>query len=141
MFLQNHLPTGNLVQESSTGGGTGLQISVPSGTGIGWDNQGSQWSMPANWPTVQTIMQTYPLVCTETGEVTYPGASGSQWITDITTWADTYGAGVIFWQINAAGWYDFEHSKEGENVLTKDKEGTPADGYGVTAYNWLYNHA
>ena len=141
LFLQNHLPTGNLVQESSTGGGTGLQISVPSGTGIGWDNQGSQWSMPANWPTVQTIMQTYPLVCTETGEVTYPGASGSQWITDITTWADTYGAGVIFWQINAAGWYDFEHSKEGENVLTKDKEGTPADGYGVTAYNWLYNHA
>ena len=50
----------------------------------------------------------------------------------VTAFADRNSVSVIGWAWDAWG--------EADDVLIKDVNGTPTDGYGVFFHNWLLNH-
>ena len=63
-----------------------------------------------------------PLVLTETGDHNAPGTVGAPFVSKVLPWADKQGASYLGWAWDVWGNYD--------NVLIKDKTGTPTDGYG-----------
>lgn len=99
----------------------------------------SAWDHPYPnfYPQVMTDAQNilkagFPLVITEIGAKNTPGTSNSPIITTMTRFADTHGIGVLGWGWNVWG--------APENVLIKDVNGTPTDGYGRVFRDWLMAH-
>lgn len=129
-YLQNHLPSNPIAQASTTGFGIGFTLNVTT-----WSNVSAQWSMPTNWPTMQTIGASYPVVIAETGEHSYSGLSGSPWLDDLLGWANSYSISVLGWAWDTWTW------DPGDNVLIKDSAGTPTDGYGVAFKTWALSLA
>jgi hypothetical protein len=64
-----------------------------------------------------------PLVLTETGDHNAAGTVGAPFVSKVLPWADRMGASYLGWTWDVWG--------NGDNVLIKDKAGTPTDGYGV----------
>jgi hypothetical protein len=64
-----------------------------------------------------------PLVLTETGDHNAAGTVGAPFVSKVLPWADKAGASYLGWAWDL--WQD------SDNVLIKDKAGTPTDGYGV----------
>jgi hypothetical protein len=64
-----------------------------------------------------------PLVISETGDHNAPGTVGSPFVSKVLPWADKAGASYLGWAWNT--W------RNNDNVLIKDKAGSPTDGYGV----------
>jgi endoglucanase len=64
-----------------------------------------------------------PLVLTETGDHNAPGTVGAPFVSKVLPWADHVGASYVGW-----AWDVWRHQ---DNVLIKDKQGTPTDGYGA----------
>lgn len=73
-----------------------------------------------------------PLVMTEVGGQNTAGTRGSPIVTTMTNFADDNGASVLGWCWDVWG--------EPENVLIKDVDGTPTDGYGQVMRNWMLAH-
>ena len=65
----------------------------------------------------------YPVIITEFGDHNAPGTRGAPFVSQLLPWADKAGASYLGWTWDV--W------KEHDNVLIKDKSGTPSDGYGV----------
>ncbi len=74
-----------------------------------------------------------PVTITETGDQNSPGTIGSPFVATITAFADQNGLGVMAWSWDV--W------TVPNNVLIKDVNGTPTDGYGVFYKNWMVTHA
>ena len=60
------------------------------------------------------------------------GTVGSPIVTTMTNFADANGASVLGWCWDL--WNDTE------NVLIKDVDGTPTDGYGKVLQSWMLAH-
>jgi hypothetical protein len=103
---------------------------------------GTTWGTPAyaqpNYaPGVFTDVQNIlaagiPVIATETGDRNTPGTVGAPLVSNITAWADSHGVSVIGWAWDVWG--------NPDNVLIKNVDGTPTDGYGVVFHNWLLAH-
>lgn len=74
----------------------------------------------------------YPIVMTEVGGVNAPGTPSSPIIDTMTRFADEHGISALGW-----GWNLWTYH---EDVLIKDAQGTPTDGYGVAYRNWMQSH-
>jgi endoglucanase len=70
-----------------------------------------------------------PLVITETGDHNAPGTKGAPFVSTLLPWADKAGASYLGWTWNLWSNHD--------NVLIKDKDGTPSDGYGLYFHEHL----
>jgi aryl-phospho-beta-D-glucosidase BglC (GH1 family) len=64
----------------------------------------------------------YPLVITEFGDRNAPGTEGAPFVSQLLPWADRAGASYLGWT-----WDVWQNA---DNVLIKDRAGTPTDGYG-----------
>jgi endoglucanase len=64
----------------------------------------------------------YPLLITEFGDRNAPGTVGAPFVSQLLPWADSAGASYLGW-----AWDVWQNSY---NVLIKDRDGTPTDGYG-----------
>jgi endoglucanase len=64
-----------------------------------------------------------PLVITETGDHNADGTVGAPFVSKVLPWADKVGASYLGWTWDV--WQNHD------NVLIKDKAGTPTDGYGA----------
>jgi aryl-phospho-beta-D-glucosidase BglC (GH1 family) len=73
-----------------------------------------------------------PVVMTEVGAQNTAGTPSAPIITTMTDFADANGIGVIGWAWNVWG--------DPENVLIRDGNGTPTDGYGRTYRGWMLAH-
>lgn len=73
-----------------------------------------------------------PVIATETGDRNTDGTSGAPLVSTVTQWADQNGVGVIGWTWDVWG--------NPDNVLIKDVDGTPTDGYGQVFRDWLLAH-
>jgi hypothetical protein len=88
---------------------------------------------PQIFSEVQSILDAgYPVVATETGDRNTPGSPSAPLVSNVTAWADAHGVGVIGW-----GWDVWTVP---DNVLLKDANGTPTDGYGAAFKKWLLAH-
>ncbi len=126
-YLQTSLPTGPVTQDSTSGSGKGAAFSLR------FSNLSSTWSMPANWPAVQSIASRYPVVITEVGERNQPGTSGAPFLQQLLPYADTHGWSVVGWAWDV--WLN------NENVLIMDAHGTPTAGYGQVFHDWMIGTA
>jgi len=63
------------------------------------------------------------VVITETGDHNAPGTTDAPFVSKLLPWAEKSGASYLGWTWNLWNHHD--------NVLIKDKAGTPTDGYGV----------
>jgi endoglucanase len=100
-------------------------------------NSAWDYPYPNYYPQVFTDAQNIlaagiPIIMTEIGGQNTAGTPSCPICTTMTGFADTYGASVIGWAWDVWG--------DPENVLIKDVNGTPTDGYGVTYRNWTVNH-
>jgi len=100
-------------------------------------NSAWDYPYPNYYPQVFTDAQNIlaagiPIIMTEIGGQNTAGTPSCPICTTMTGFADTYGASVIGWAWDIWG--------DPENVLIKDVNGTPTDGYGVTYRNWTKNH-
>jgi hypothetical protein len=127
-YLQTSLPTGPVTQSSTSGAGSGATFSLTQ-----WHNLSSTWSMPSNWSTVQAISAQVPVVVSETGEHNGPGTVGSPFLQQFLPYA-----GANNWSVIGCCWNVFQ---EVDNVLIKDVNGTPTDGYGKVFYDWMTGKA
>jgi hypothetical protein len=123
-YLQTALPTEPVSAGSSSGGGTGATFTLG-----GWGNLSSTWSMPVNWPVVQALSVHVPVILSETGEHNAPGTVGSPFLQQLLPFA-----GANNWSVIGCCWNVFAHQ---DNVLIKDVDGTPSDGYGRVFYDWM----
>lgn len=73
-----------------------------------------------------------PVIVTETGDHNAPGTVEAPLVSNVTGWADKNGVSVIGW-----GWNVWQNP---DNVLIKDVNGTPSDGYGKAFHGWLMAH-
>ena len=73
-----------------------------------------------------------PLVMTEVGAQNTPGTTGAPIIDTMTQFADQNGASVLGWTWDVWG--------DPENVLIRDVDGTPTDGYGKAMRDWMLAH-
>ena len=73
-----------------------------------------------------------PVIATETGDRNTAGTRGAPLVSTVTAWADLHGVSVIGYTWNVWG--------EPDNVLIKDVNGTPTDGYGKVFHDWLLAH-
>ena len=74
---------------------------------------------------VASIAAQYPVVIGETGDHSADGTVGSAYLSTLLPWADSQG-------ISYLGWYwSYWPTAHADNVLIKDINGTPTDGYGV----------
>jgi endoglucanase len=73
-----------------------------------------------------------PVIATETGDRNTTGTRGAPLVSTITAWSDRHGVSVIGFAWNV--WRD------PANVLIKDADGTPTDGYGKVFRAWLLAH-
>jgi hypothetical protein len=89
---------------------------------------------PAIYANVQDILAAgYPVIATETGDQNSTGTVGAPLASTITQFADQTGISLVAWAWDV--WLT------PNNVLIKDVNGTPSDGYGTFYRNWLVNHA
>jgi len=100
-------------------------------------NSAWDYPYPNYYPQVFTDAQNIlaagiPIIMTEIGGQNTDGTKGCPICDTMTGFADTYGTGVTGWTWDIWG--------DPENVLIKDVNGTPTDGYGVTYRNWMVNH-
>ncbi len=123
-YLQTALPTAPVSAGSSSGGGSGATFTLG-----GWGNVSSTWSMPVNWPVVQALSVHVPVILSETGEHNAPGTVGSPFLEQLLPFA-----GANNWSVIGCCWDVFAHQ---DNVLIKDVDGTPTDGYGRVFYDWM----
>jgi hypothetical protein len=123
-YLETALPTAPVAQGSTTGAGAGATITLSN-----FGNLSSPWSMPSNWPTVQALAAKVPVVLSETGEHNAPGTSGSPFLQQLLPFAGANNLSVI-----GCCWNPF---KDLDNVLIKDVDGTPTDGYGKVFHDWM----
>ncbi len=72
-----------------------------------------------------------PVVVSESGGQNSPGTVGAPLSATITTFADQNHISYWAWDV-----WDLP-----DNVLIKDVNGTPTDGYGEFVRNWMINHA
>lgn len=70
-----------------------------------------------------------PVVATEVGDRNAPGTLGAPLLETVTRFADRSGIGVIGFAWNV--W------QGPDNVLIRDVDGTPTDGYGKAFHDWL----
>ena len=88
---------------------------------------------PQIFNDVQNILDAqYPVIATETGDRNTEGTVGAPLVANVTRWADAHGVSVIGWAWNV--WAN------PDNVLIKDVNGTPTNGYGLVFKNWLLAH-
>jgi endoglucanase len=73
-----------------------------------------------------------PVIATETGDRNTPGTRGAPLVSTITAWSDRHGVSVVGFAWNV--WSD------PANVLIRDADGTPTDGYGRVFRDWLRAH-
>jgi hypothetical protein len=123
-YLQTALPTAPIAAAATTGSGSGATFALG-----GWGNLSSTWSMPANWPVVQALSARVPVILSETGEHNAPGTVGSPFLQQLLPFA-----GANNWSVIGCCWDVFA---EQDNVLIKDVDGTPSDGYGRVFYDWM----
>ena len=123
-YLQTALPTAPVSAGSTSGGGSGATFTLGA-----WGNLSSTWSMPVNWPTVQALSARVPVILSETGEHNAPGTVGSPFLQQLLPFA-----GANNWSVIGCCWDVFAHD---DNVLIKDVDGTPSDGYGRVFYDWM----
>lgn len=105
---------------------------------------GAKWENPCSWRNryctpnyspqifdqVKAILAAgTPVLITETGDQNTPGTMGAPLVATVTEFADRNGLGVIGWC------WDLFH--EPSNVLIKDADGTPTDGYGRVFHDWM----
>ena len=74
-----------------------------------------------------------PVVVSESGGQNSPGTVGAALSATITAFADANDISYLAWAWDV---WDLP-----DNVLIKDVNGTPTDGYGVFVRNWMINHA
>lgn len=103
--------------------------------GASWGS--AAYAEPNFAPAVYTDMQGIlaagiPVIATETGDRNAPGTVGAPLVSNITDWADQNGVSVIGWAWDVWG--------DADNVLIKDVDGTPTDGYGQVFRSWLLAH-
>ena len=85
---------------------------------------------PAIYCDVKRILAAgFPVIATETGDRNVPGTEGAPLVANITAFADQHGVSLLGWGWNVWG--------EPDNVLIKDVNGTPTDGYGEVFHDWL----
>lgn len=123
-YLQTALPAAAVLQSSTSGSGRGASFVLG-----GWGNLSSTWSMPVNWPAVQALSLRVPIVFSETGEHNAPGTSGAPFLQQLLPFA-----GANNWSVVGCCWDIFA---EQDNVLIKDVDGTPSDGYGQVFHDWM----
>jgi hypothetical protein len=70
-----------------------------------------------------------PLVLTETGDHNAAGSTSAPFVSNVLPWADKLGASYLGW-----AWDVWGHP---DNVLIKDKSGTPTDGFGKYFHDHL----
>ena len=88
---------------------------------------------PQVWSEVQAIHAAgIPVIATETGDQDSPGTTGAPLVANVTAFADKNGVSVIGWAWDVWG--------EANDVLIKDVNGTPTDGYGVFFRSWMVSH-
>jgi len=73
-----------------------------------------------------------PVIATETGDQDSPGTVGAPLVANITAFADQMGMSLLGWT-----WDVWTNPND---VLIKDVNGTPTDGYGQFFRNWMVNH-
>ena len=89
---------------------------------------------PQIWSEVQRILSAgIPVIATETGDRNTRGTVGAPLVSNVTRFADQNGVSVVGWAWDVWG--------DSDNVLIKDVNGTPTDGYGQVFRNWMVNHA
>jgi len=82
------------------------------------------------WGWSQSVLDAgVPLVITETGDHNSPGSTSSPFVSKVLPWADKNGASYLGW-----AWDVWQNN---DNVLIKDKSGTPTDGYGAYFHKHL----
>lgn len=123
-YLQTALPAAPVSQGISSGSGTGATFTLGA-----WGNLSSTWSMPINWPVVQALSAKLPVVISETGEHNATGTSGAPFLQQLLPFA-----GANNWSVIGCCWNVFTNQ---DNVLIKDVDGTPTDGYGRVFYDWM----
>lgn len=123
-YLQTALPNAPVAQGASSGAGQAAAFALG-----GWGNLSSTWSMPVNWPTVQALSAVVPVVFAETGEHNAPGTTGAPFLQQLLPFA-----GANNWSVIGCCWDIFA---EQDNVLIKDVDGTPSDGYGRVFHDWM----
>jgi hypothetical protein len=123
-YLQSALPTAPVPAGATSGSGRGATITLGA-----WGNLSSTWSMPANWPVVQALSARVPVILSETGEHNAPGTVGSPFLEQLLPFA-----GANNWSVIGCCWNVWN---EQDNVLIKDVDGTPTDGYGRVFYDWM----
>lgn len=100
--------------------------------GTAWD-----YPYPNFYPQVFTDARSIlaagiPLVMTEVGGQNTAGTAGCPIVTTMAQFADANGASVLGWGWDVWG--------EPENVLIKDGNGAPTDGYGQALRAWMLGH-
>jgi hypothetical protein len=71
----------------------------------------------------RVIAARVPLVISETGDHNAAGTTSAPFVSKVLPWADRHGVSYLGWAWDVWGHHD--------NVLIKDKVGTPTDGYGA----------
>jgi hypothetical protein len=127
-YLQSALPTTPVAQASSSAAGTGATFTLS-----GWGNLSSPWSLPINWPAVQELSTHVPVILSETGEHNAPGTQGAPFLEQLLPFANANNFSVV-----GCCWDVFQ---EQDNVLIKDVDGTPTDGYGRVFNDWMTGRA
>jgi hypothetical protein len=123
-YLQTALPVAPVPQDTTSGAGNGATFALG-----GWGNLSSTWSMPVNWPVVQALSSQVPIVFAETGEHNAPGTVGAPFLQLMLPFANANN-----WSVIGCCWDVFA---ERDNVLIKDVDGTPSDGYGQVFHDWM----
>jgi hypothetical protein len=78
----------------------------------------------ASYANAQKVLAAgFPVAITETGDRSAKGTAGAPFESKLLPWADKAGASYIGW-----AWDVWQNN---ENVLIKDADGTPSDGYGA----------
>lgn len=73
---------------------------------------------------VQKVLDAgYPVIITEFGDHNAPGTKDSPFVSQLLPWADRAGTSYLGWT--------WDKWQDKDNILIKDAEGTPSDGYGA----------
>lgn len=122
LYLQTALPSEALACNCGSGSGATFALG-------GWATYSSNWSTPENWPVIQELSVSVPVILAETGEHNAEGTVGAPFLQELLPFANANNLSVIgcCWNIFA------QHN----NVLIKDVDGTPTDGYGQVFHDWM----
>ncbi len=123
-YLQTALPSTPVAQGSTSGSGSGATFTLG-----GWGNLSSTWSMPSNWNVVQALSVSVPIVMSEIGEHNAAGTLGAPFMQQLLPFA-----GANNWSVIGCCWNPWA---DPDNVLIKDVDGTPTDGYGRVFFDWM----